>query len=31
LIEELRRYESYSHAIELIGNGAMKSCAAALQ
>lgn len=31
LIEELRRYESYSHAIELIGKGSMKSCADALQ
>jgi hypothetical protein len=31
LIEELRRYESYTYAIELIGKGAMKSCAEALQ
>jgi hypothetical protein len=31
LVEELRRYDSYTYAIELIGNGAMKSCADALQ
>ena len=31
LIEELRRYDSYTYAVELIGKGAIKTCADALQ
>lgn len=31
LIEELHRYDSYTYAIELIGKGAMQSCADALK
>lgn len=31
LVEELRRYETFTHAIDLIGKGALKSCDAALK
>ncbi len=31
LIEELRRYESFTYAVELVGKGTLKSCEAALR
>jgi hypothetical protein len=31
LIEELRRYETFTHAIDLIGKGTLTSCDAALK
>jgi hypothetical protein len=31
LVEELRRYDSYTYAIEVIGKGAMQSCTDALK
>jgi hypothetical protein len=31
LVEELRRYESFTHAIDLVGKGTLESCDAALK
>ena len=31
LIEDLRRYESFTYAIELLGKGTLASCDAALK